>query len=130
MNEDPRSTAIIEHELRTTVPRPQPPAGLADRISRSIRFAPQPAHIATSWSLWRWLPAPAFALIIVLAVWGLQVHRTPSPAASDLARAREALTFGQTPNLPLSVVAPLESEWNNVNQDLDKTAEFLLASLP
>jgi len=99
-----------------------------------VRAANRPAAAPRQPSVLRWVPVPVFAVMLVLvAVWVLQSPvRTPVQNAQPLAAAASALQLGDqmVRTMPTVVVAPLSDELERLNRDLDKTAQFLLASLP
>jgi hypothetical protein len=79
----------------------------------------------------RWLAASALVLALCFGVWRL-ANRPAGAGQVPLAAAGTALDFSEqvAQDMPARVVAPLSDEWQRVNQDLENTAEFLLASLP
>jgi hypothetical protein len=56
------------------------------------------------------------------------------PAAAQSAFERAGTTLAASEEMawtaPATAVAPLTEEWQRLNQDLDNTAQFLLAALP
>jgi hypothetical protein len=77
---------------------------------------------------------PAGAALALLVVWQFLQHEAqpPTPAAQSLIAAASALEIGgqMARTVPAAVVAPLSHELHQLNRDLDKTAEYLLASVP
>ncbi len=124
----------LDRALKETAPRAEAPASLHQSIMQAVRAANRPAAAPRQPSMLRWVPVPAFAVILVLvAVWVLQSPvRPPAQTAQPLAAATTALHLGNqvVRTMPTAVVAPLSDELERLNRDLDKTAQFLLASLP
>jgi hypothetical protein len=121
----------LDQALRDSLPQPEAPSALRAAIMREVRSAGRPAVSAPMKSLLRWLPAPAFAaLICLLLVRHNASPPTPSPGALQSASA-VLMASGQIAHAaPASALAPLTEEWQRLNQDLDNTAQFLLATLP
>ena len=124
----------LDRALKETAPKAEAPVGLHGSIMQAVRAAQRSAIPARQPNLWRWLPAPALALMVLLAAF-LAMHRparTSEQDAQSLAAATSALHFGNqmVQTMPSVMVAPLSDELNRLNLDLDKTAQFLLASLP
>jgi hypothetical protein len=83
----------------------------------------------------RWLPAPAFALLVLLLLgiwWSTHETSTPSAQPNLLASAASALDAAPqvTRDLPAQALSPLNEEWNHLDRDLNNTADFLLTSIP
>jgi hypothetical protein len=124
----------LDRGLRQTAPRAQAPASLHRAIMQAVRAASGPAPARREPSLLRWLPAPAIGLVTLLAAWWA-LHSPvgpPAQSARSLAAATTALQMGDqmVRAMPSAVVAPLSDELERLTLDLDKTAQFLLASLP
>ena len=123
----------LDRALKETAPRAEAPASLHQSIMQAVR-ASRPAAAPRQPSMLRWVPVPVFAVMLVLGViWVLQSPvRPPAQTAQPLAAATTALHLGNqmVRTMPSAVVAPLSDELERLNQDLDKTAQFLLASLP
>jgi hypothetical protein len=82
----------------------------------------------------RWLPVAGFASVVLLGIWLASSHhpaRTSSNAQS-LPEISKAFTVTQevVDAFPSATVGPLCNELDNVGRDFDRTAEFLLATLP
>ena len=124
----------LDRALKETAPKVEAPASLHGSIMQAVRAAERPATPARQPTVLRWLPAPAMALMLILVVlWVMhRPARTPAQDAQTLATATSALHFGNemVQTMPSAMVAPLSDELDRLNQDLDKTAQFLLASLP
>jgi hypothetical protein len=83
----------------------------------------------------RWLPLTGFAALALLGIWLAFRHYSESPTTSNnqsLPKISSAFVMSQElmDSLPSVTVGPLSDELDKVNQDLDRTAEFLLATLP
>jgi hypothetical protein len=124
----------LDRALKETAPKVEAPASLHRSIMQAVRAADRPAAAQSQPTLLRWLPAPVLAVMLVLAaVWALRSPvRTPGQNAKSLAAAGTALQLGDqmVRTMPAAMVAPLSDELDRLNRDLDKTAQFLLASLP
>lgn len=124
----------LDRALKETAPRAEAPDSLHQSIMKAVRAANRPAAAPRQPSVVRWVPVPVFAVMLVLvAVWVLQSPvRTPVQNAQPLAAAASVLQLGDqmVRTMPTAVVAPLSDELERLNRDLDKTAQFLLASLP
>jgi hypothetical protein len=127
--------AALDRALKRTAPQSQAPRSLHGSIMRAVRAAPHPAAEARSeWAFGRWLPVPIAAVIALTASLYHAQDRVGPPAKSTqpLAIATTALQAGgdMARAVPSAVVAPLTDELQKLNQDLNNTAQFLLASLP
>ena len=128
----------LERSLQETPPAaPEPPRGLHRAIMRAVEAGATEAAPAREPVLGRWLTASAMAALILLAVlWVFRQEPVSSTHSAlqrnGLAPAAAALELGQqvTQRMPAEMVAPLSEEWQRLNQDLDRTKQFLLASLP
>jgi len=127
--------AALDRALKRTVPTPHAPPSLHGSIMRAVRSAHRPAaDPRNEWAFLRWLPVPV-AVVITLAAILHQARepvRPPAKSTQPLAVATTALQVGgeMARAVPSAVVAPLTDELQKLNQDLNNTAEFLLASLP
>ena len=124
----------LDRALKETAPKAEAPVWLHGSIMQAVRAAQSPVTAERRPNLLRWLPAPALALMLLLATF-LAMHRparTPEQNAQSLAAATSALHFGNqmVQTMPSAMVAPLSDELIRLNRDLGKTAQFLLASLP
>jgi hypothetical protein len=135
MSDFNREMAALDCVLKRTAPRPQAPPSLHDSIMRSVRAAERPAADGRrEWIFLRWLPVPVAMVITLAVIWpqAQDTVRLPSKSAQPLAVANTALRVGgeMARAVPSAVVAPLTDELQKLNQDLNNTAQFLLASLP
>jgi len=123
----------LDRALKETAPRAEAPASLHGSIMQGVRAADRPAA-ARQPSVLRWVPVPVFAaMVLLLVLWVLHAPvRTPVQNAQPLAAATSALKLGDqvVRSMPSAMVAPLSDELDRLNRDLDRTAQFLLASLP
>ena len=124
----------LDRALKHTVPRPETPPSLHRSIMQAVRAANRPAPARRQLAVLRWLPAPALAVLVLLAIWWVTRGpvRPPVQDTQSLAAATTALDLGSqmAQAVPSAVVAPLSNELEQLNRDLNNTAEFLLASLP
>lgn len=125
-------TRAVERELTETQPAITPPPALHRSIMRSIERAAEPTPDVPTLHFVRWLAAPAFAVVLALALWHAAKPSSSSTNPAPLASVGTTLEIGSTVprTLAPALVAPLSDELTHLNQDLDHTAEFLLASLP
>jgi hypothetical protein len=129
-----RTLVALDGALKNASPRPEAPPGLHASIMRAVRNADAPEPVRARTVLRRWLPAPAFALLLV-AWWVFSHQSTPSGSSAEsrvMSDAASALELGETItySAPQAMLLPLSDEWENLSRDLDRTTEFLLASLP
>jgi len=123
--------SALDQALRNSPPRPEPPAALHASIMRTARSAGRPAQPARHLRLLRWLPAPALAaLVCALWTWHAAPIRAPSPNPIEIAATTLAGSGEMARTMPAAALAPLTEEWQRLNQDVDATAAFLLATLP
>jgi hypothetical protein len=100
-------------------------------IMQAVRSTNRPIRPARNLSLLRWLPAPALAaLVVALWTWHAGSVRAPSRNAIEIAAATLASSGEMARTMPAAALAPLTEEWQRLNQDVDATAAFLLATLP
>ena len=124
----------FEQALKETAPKLSAPPSLHGSIMRAVRAAERPVAAPQGLSFLKWLPAPALVALVLLVAWHVQRGqvRPPAPDPQSLAAATAALEMGgqMAQAMPSAVVAPLAAELERLNQDLNNTAQFLLASLP
>jgi len=137
----PKSDDALETALRGSPPRNEFPPQLHDSIMRAV----QPAQRAEStevsgigifrrFIMVAWIPVTGFGGLVLLAVL-LSIHNRPVATTQNpqpLPEVSQAFAAGQEliDSLPSVAVGPLSDELDKVNRDLDRTAEFLLATLP
>lgn len=122
-------SSSVDRALAGGPAKPQVPPSLHDSIMRAVEAAgPASAPVRPQAGL-RWLLVPVLAVLLLAGVWSF-LHRPSRP--QPMARAAAALEIGEAmaDTVPSVVVAPLSDEWQRINRDLDRTAQFLLASLP
>ena len=131
----------LESALRESTPKTEFPATLHNSIMRAIHAVRrEDANQASGFAMFegfaktRWLPAAGFAGLVLLGVL-IAIHNRPERTTSNSQALRQmsaAFTASQeiVDALPSVTVGPLSDELDKVNQDLDRTAEFLLATLP
>lgn len=125
----------VDRMLRRHKPGIQSPAGLHGSIMRAVSQA-RHAEAQPRMVMPRWMPAMGFAVMLVFAaLWGLRLHERSelkTAGADTLALATQALEmsreFAQT--LPAKVMEPVSGELKKINEDVDNTAKYLLASIP
>jgi hypothetical protein len=135
------SDEALESALRDSAPRSEFPPDLHNSIMNAIHSA----HRAESTSVSviemlqshlkaRWLPVTGFAALVVVGVL-LTIYNRPVPTIQNpqpLSEISNAFSTSQelVDSLPSVAVGPLSEELDKVNRDLDRTAEFLIATLP
>lgn len=125
---------VLDRALKETAPKLKAPPSLHGSIMRAVRAAERPVAAPQGLTFLKWLPAPALVALVLLVAWHVQRGqvRPPAPDPQSLAAATAALEMGgqMAQAMPSAVVAPLAAELERLNQDLNNTAQFLLASLP
>lgn len=131
------ASETLERRLRNPVGRPEPPASLHDSIMRAVQAVePREALIPErTRRIPRWLPAPAFALLVLLLLgvwWSTSETSTPMAQPNLFASAASALDAAPqvTRDIPAQALSPLTEEWEHLDRDLNKTADFLITSIP
>jgi hypothetical protein len=135
------SHEALKSELRDSPPRTEFPPELHDSIMNAVHAANRAERIEISGvGLFqriiqvRWLPVTGFAGLVLLGVW-LSIHNHSTATKQNpplLVEISNAFATSQElmDSLPSVTVGPLSDELDKVNRDLDRTAEFLLATLP
>jgi hypothetical protein len=136
------SADSVEAALRGSPPKSEVPRALHNSIMRAIQAAHREERsqafgfeIFQRFATIRWLPLTGFAALALLGIWLAFRHYSESPTTSNnqsLPEISSAFVTSQElmDSLPSVTVGPLSDELDKVNQDLDRTAEFLLATLP
>jgi len=130
-------TASLHGALRKAQPQKDPPPWLHGWIMRGVRQSAIPRKQPAWPARLAWVGGAAVALSLTLLCWTIFTSRRPQPAeqnadAASLEAAAGALQLGNDMAhvAPVTLVAPLSNEMVQLNNDLNKTAEFLMASLP
>jgi hypothetical protein len=126
----------LDYRLKTAPVSDTVPAGLHSATMGALRSATQQEEL----SVWRqllWLPAPALAVVILVGVlWATRQPPVKTNLAvrqpQSLAAATVALDQGTelTQKAPALALAPLSTELELLNRDLEKAINFVVASLP
>ena len=131
----------LESALRVSPPRTEFPPELHDSIMNAVHTANRADRVEISGvGLFqriiqvRWLPVTGFAGLLLLGAW-LSIHNRPAATTQNpqpIAEISNAIATSQElmDSLPSITVGPLSDELDKANRDLDRTAEFLLATLP
>ncbi len=131
LNSPARADGRLERALNSGPPDDMAPASLHGSIMDALRTSPasQPM-VAGGRAALRLLAALALALPLVF-VWSAVRSRRPDVRA-PLGTAVAALQVGQeAPQIAAAVaLRPLADEMGRLNQDLDETTRFVLASIP
>lgn len=135
------SDELLESALREPPPKREFPATLHNSIMRAVRAVhrEERKEVSSFATLQRfakisWLPVTGIAGLVLLGVL-ISIHNRPEQTTSDpqtLSQISAAFSASQeiVDALPSVTVGPLSDELDKVNQDLDRTAKFLLATLP
>jgi hypothetical protein len=126
-----KKNAPLDLALRSSVPDSEIPPALHSSIMRALQGAGPSASPARKPAIVRWLPI-ASVVALACAAWAWHLGPNSAPPQSAFERAGMALATGQemARAVPVTALAPLTEEWQRLNQDLDNTAQFLLATLP
>lgn len=146
------SNEDLQALLRGSRARMEVPAGLHQGIMHAVEKAeaeaPQGTRIrAFAWRQFGpnaikglrpirigWAPASALIGFALVGIWFVLQHgpEQPTQGTQPLPEISTAFTAGQeiVESFPSATVGPLSEELENVNRDVDRTAEFLLATLP
>ncbi|WP_040549894.1 hypothetical protein [Pedosphaera parvula] len=129
-----KNASALDRALKQSVPQPETSPSLHNSIMQAVRQAERP-QANFSFNVLRWLPATSLAALLLLIVWWtLQSPRStanPELNSQALAMAADALEMGnQISTMPSVAMNPVSDELDRLNQDLTRTADFLLASIP
>ena len=112
------------------MPAPTAPPALHASIMRAVQTADPPLPPAHKPSVVRWIAAAAVAVLLG-AIWAWHsASLAPRRMALDTAGIALAKGTDMARSAPDAALAPLNDEWQRVNQDLHNTAQFVLAALP
>jgi hypothetical protein len=135
------SDRTLEISLRGSAPRTEFPATLHDSIMRAVHAAHREERAQVSafakfqrFVQMRWVPATGLASVVAVAVLLMLHNRPESPNLNPETLPEISAAFSASQEMvdaiPSVTVGPLSDELDKVNQDLDRTAKFLLATLP
>ena len=135
------SGEALEMMLRQTPPRTAGPGTLHDSIMRAVYASDREERILVSGFARfrgllqnRWIPVSGFAGIILLGLLLTHHNRSETRNRNSQALTQISAAFSASQELvdalPSATVGPLSDEVDKMNQDLDRTAHFLLATLP
>jgi hypothetical protein len=131
----------LESALRGSPPRTEFPPELHDSIMKAVHTAnrAESTEISDIGLFQRfirvsWLPVSGFAGLVLFGVF-FSIHNRPVTTTQNLQPIAEISNAFATSQefvdaLPSVTVGPLADELEKANRDLDRTAEFLLATLP
>jgi len=135
------SQEALKSALRDSAPRFEFPPDLHGSIMNAVHSAHQAESTSVSVSEMfqsflkaRWIPVSGYAGLVLLGVL-LTIYYRPAPAIQNpqpLSEISKAFATSQelVDSLPSVAVGPLSDELDKVNRDLDRSAEFLIATLP
>lgn len=120
-------TDDLNRKLRGGPPPVEPPPSLHGGIMAAIR-ASETVPTRNQARGYGWAVAGALVVLLIAGLWGathLVVSRlTPSPFSFS------SKLDQQVAALPAAALSPLSAEWRSLNLDMEKTADFLLSSIP
>ncbi len=122
-----QSPNALERALHAGPPPIEPPPGLHGRIMAAIQTS-EPIPVQSAVRGYAWPVAGGSALLVIAALWGanhLLVSRLTLSPFSFSPKLNQ-----QVAALPGAALSPLSSEWQSLNLDLERTADFLLSSIP
>jgi hypothetical protein len=119
----------LEEELRRTRPCAAPPADLHRSIMRAVRTAADESERASPSPLWRWMIAPALA-VMAAALWLIWPQPEKGALLSNAAQVALDRAHAVPQQASAVVLSPLSDELECLNRDVQKTVDFLLASVP
>ena len=129
-----REMAEIEAELKRPLQEQPAPSGMHSTIMRLVRQESEAGREKSTLSsaVSRWAFAGGLTVILCLSLAKMRTPPVATSADTPLTAAASALDIGRrvTSDAPAQAVAPLSAEMENLNQDLKRTMEFLLASVP
>lgn len=125
----------LDRLLRRPAPPVQSPPGLHEHIMARVRAGNRPQPRPHSIPLWKWLAAAASCLLVLIVA--LQMAQ---PSALPQTRPHTTSTTTQTqlvtsllfpePNIPKTILDPLNNELDQLGRDLQAAKTYLLASIP
>jgi len=124
------SMKSLDRQLKAAQPTKEVPTVLHESILRAVYAADRAQQRQAAPAVWRWLPAPALALLAVIGLWS-SLNRAPHESQS-LAVTTAALeqSHAITQTVPAAVLAPLSEEMEYLNRDFHSAVDFLLATVP
>jgi hypothetical protein len=128
------SDKALDTALRESAPKTELPTTLHASILRAVHAIDREQRcrdtgLARFQHLIRtgWMPVTGFAALVLLSL-SLSLYNRPEPTVNP--ESLTQMSREVVDALPSVSVRPLSEELDKVNQDLDRTAEFLLATLP
>lgn len=136
-----RSDEALESALRNSKPTTEIPAALHNSIMSAVQAVcrEEDARLGQTWIIRRfasarWLPIAGLASLALVSLWLAVSHRSDRMTSNTQSLPEISTAFSASREvvdaLPSATVGPLSDELDNVGRDLDRTAEFLLATLP
>ncbi len=113
----------LDKRLKVEEPRPEFPPFLHSAIMDRVR-ASKEESVSTA-LLWRWWAAPAGATLLVTCFLGLLFLARESARTLPAPKPQQEVAA-----VPGKVLSPLSTEMEKLQGDLERTARFLVASVP
>jgi len=131
----------VESALRQSAPEAVLPPDLHRSIMRAVRATRQPERrqpfmfaIVRRFKMSGVLSVTGFAALIMLVSWLVLHNRPQSTIPNSQALTELSTVFNASRDIvdtiPSVTVGPLSDELDRVNLDLNRTADFLIATLP
>ncbi len=123
LEEFARAMGKLDERLKAEKPGAESPPFLHNAIMARVRASEQQSY--SNGALWRWWAAPAGAALLIACFLGLvyfarqAAHTLPAPKPQQEVAA-----------VPGKVLSPLSTEMDKLQLDLERTARFLVASVP
>jgi hypothetical protein len=132
-----KNSNALDQALQSQLPKCEFPPSLHDSIMREVRNAARSSEASPV--LWpRWVAISSFACVLMLGFF-VAVHFSNTPSgkvtqsdmrALDAAGSVLELGGNIVREAPDAAISPLQDEMQRMNHDLDRTKQFLIASLP
>ena len=120
----------LDRRLKSSPPTGEPPAGLHGSVMQAVRGAARTGKQTSPRLMLRWLPAPAFALLVVAGLWWVLNQPANPPPKLTMAVTTLEQSHQLAQQAPAAALAPLSKEMEALNRDLRNAVEILLASVP
>ncbi len=123
MEEFAAAMGKLDKRLKAEDPRPEFPPFLHSAIMARVRASKQESH--SNGALWRWWAAPAGATLLIACFLGLVYFARQAAHTLPVPKPQQEVVA-----VPGKVLSPLSTEMEKLQGDLERTARFLVASVP